>query len=43
MKKTHLALALAIAFPLSFAVSAAAQTTPSQTGAINLFPAVDGA
>ena len=34
MQKTHLALALAIAFPLSFSVSAAAQTTPSQSGAV---------
>jgi len=31
MKKTHLALALAIAFPLSFALSAAAQTPVAQT------------
>ena len=31
MKKTHLALALAVAFPLSFALSAAAQTPGAQT------------
>ncbi|MEI7514209.1 MAG: TonB-dependent receptor [Betaproteobacteria bacterium] len=31
MKKTHLALALAVAFPLSFVLSAAAQTPVAQT------------